>query len=263
MENTILILNIILAVLLVGIILLQKSEGGALGIGVSQDSFISSRSAGSVLTKATAIIATLFIITILGVPYAIVTLPIWQIILGFILAILIARIGNIGYHRWLTHNQFTPSLFGRELMLSCMTLSGLTPPGHYVHAHLNHHKYSDIKGDPHNPKEIGFVRFFFGQYETPRPIFMRNYATNKDAVYLTKHYWNLYIVTLIILGIISPWLIVWLAFMFSWSWILTMHLNWNGHKEGKPTNLGWISNIFLGGEDYHNPKLQTRCQIWI
>ena len=63
MENTILILNIILAVLLVGIILLQKSEGGALGIGVSQDSFISSRSAGSVLTKATAIIATLFIVT--------------------------------------------------------------------------------------------------------------------------------------------------------------------------------------------------------
>ena len=63
MENTILILNIILAVLLVGIILLQKSEGGALGIGVSQDSFISSRSAVSVLTKATAIIATLFIVT--------------------------------------------------------------------------------------------------------------------------------------------------------------------------------------------------------
>ena len=63
MENTILILNVILAVLLVGIILIQKSEGGALGIGVSQDSFISSRSAGSFLTKATAIIATLFIIT--------------------------------------------------------------------------------------------------------------------------------------------------------------------------------------------------------
>ena len=42
---------------------MQKSEGGALGIGVSQDSFISSRSAGNFLTKATAIIATLFIIT--------------------------------------------------------------------------------------------------------------------------------------------------------------------------------------------------------
>ena len=63
MENIILVLNIILAILLVAIILLQKSEGGALGIGTSQDSFISSRSASNFLTKATAIIATLFIIT--------------------------------------------------------------------------------------------------------------------------------------------------------------------------------------------------------
>ena len=63
MENFILVLNIILAFLLVAIILLQKSEGGALGIGASQESFISSRSAGNLLTKATAIIATLFIIT--------------------------------------------------------------------------------------------------------------------------------------------------------------------------------------------------------
>ena len=63
MENFILALNIIFAVLLVLIILLQKSEGGALGIGVSQDSFVSSRSAGNFLTKTTTIIATLFIIT--------------------------------------------------------------------------------------------------------------------------------------------------------------------------------------------------------
>ena len=63
MENFILVLNIILAIILVIIILLQKSEGGALGIGASQESFISSRSAGNFLTKVTAIIATLFIIT--------------------------------------------------------------------------------------------------------------------------------------------------------------------------------------------------------
>ena len=63
MENLILIFNIILAALLIIVVLLQKSEGGALGIGDSQDNFVSSRSAGSFLTKATAIIATLFIIT--------------------------------------------------------------------------------------------------------------------------------------------------------------------------------------------------------
>ena len=62
MENILLIINIILASILVILVLFQKSEGGALGIGVSQDNFMLSRSAGNFLTKATAIIATLFII---------------------------------------------------------------------------------------------------------------------------------------------------------------------------------------------------------
>ena len=66
MESLLLSLNIIIAVLLVITILLQKSEGGALGLGVSQDNFASSRSAGNFLTKATGILATLFIIVSLS-----------------------------------------------------------------------------------------------------------------------------------------------------------------------------------------------------
>ena len=66
MENILLVINIILALILVSLILLQKSEGGALGIGVSQENFMLSRSAGSFMTKATAIVATLFIICSLG-----------------------------------------------------------------------------------------------------------------------------------------------------------------------------------------------------
>ena len=62
MENILLSVNVILAILLVVLILIQKSEGGALGIGVSQDNFMFSRSAGDFLTKTTAIVATLFII---------------------------------------------------------------------------------------------------------------------------------------------------------------------------------------------------------
>ena len=61
-SDILLVINIILAVLLVLFVLFQKSEGGALGIGVSQDNFMFSRSAGNFLTKTTAIIATLFII---------------------------------------------------------------------------------------------------------------------------------------------------------------------------------------------------------
>tara|TARA_B100000029_G_scaffold381355_1_gene376532 strand:- start:275 stop:577 length:303 start_codon:yes stop_codon:yes gene_type:complete len=66
MENILLVINIILAALLVLLVLIQKSEGGALGIGVSQESFMFSRSAGNFLTKATSIVAALFIICSLG-----------------------------------------------------------------------------------------------------------------------------------------------------------------------------------------------------
>jgi len=62
MENILLVANLVLAGILVLLILVQKSEGGALGIGVSQDNFMLSRSAGNFMSKATAVVATLFII---------------------------------------------------------------------------------------------------------------------------------------------------------------------------------------------------------
>ena len=66
MENILLVLNIVFAIILVLLILMQKSEGGALGIGVSQENMMFSKSAGNFMTKATAIVATLFIICSLG-----------------------------------------------------------------------------------------------------------------------------------------------------------------------------------------------------
>jgi len=62
MESLLITINIILAIILVVSVLLQKSEGGALGLGVSQDNFTTSRTVGSFLTKFTSIIAALFII---------------------------------------------------------------------------------------------------------------------------------------------------------------------------------------------------------
>tara|TARA_B100000700_G_scaffold306374_1_gene381477 strand:+ start:22 stop:324 length:303 start_codon:yes stop_codon:yes gene_type:complete len=62
MENILLTINVILAVILVILVLVQKTEGGALGIGISQDSFMFSRTAGDFFTKATAVIAALFIL---------------------------------------------------------------------------------------------------------------------------------------------------------------------------------------------------------
>ena len=63
METLLLVIHITLAILLIGSVLLQKSDGGALGIGGDSDNLMSSRSAGNFLTKFTTVIAFLFIIT--------------------------------------------------------------------------------------------------------------------------------------------------------------------------------------------------------
>ena len=62
MEDILIGINIVLAIILVIVVLLQRSEGGALGLGVSQDNFTSTRSMGTFLTKFTSIVAALFII---------------------------------------------------------------------------------------------------------------------------------------------------------------------------------------------------------
>ena len=62
METILLFFNVFLAIILIVLVLLQRSEGGALGLGLSQDNFASTRTVGNFLTKSTAVIATLFII---------------------------------------------------------------------------------------------------------------------------------------------------------------------------------------------------------
>ena len=58
METILITANVILAVILIILVLLQRSEGGALGLGLSQDNFASTRTVGNFLTKSTALIAT-------------------------------------------------------------------------------------------------------------------------------------------------------------------------------------------------------------
>ena len=62
MENIVLLIHIILAVILIIVILIQRAEGGALGIGGGSDG-MTPRGTGDILTRITAIIATMFIIT--------------------------------------------------------------------------------------------------------------------------------------------------------------------------------------------------------
>ena len=62
-----LVVHILIAITLVGVILLQKSEGGALGMGGGgMSGFMTGRSTANLLTRTTAILAVLFMVTSLS-----------------------------------------------------------------------------------------------------------------------------------------------------------------------------------------------------
>lgn len=68
MQTVLLVIHILLAFSLIGVILLQKSEGGALGIGGGGGGggLMTGRATANLLTKTTAVLATLFILTSLA-----------------------------------------------------------------------------------------------------------------------------------------------------------------------------------------------------
>ena len=64
--TVVLILHVLVTLAMIGVILLQRSEGGALGMGGGSGSFLSARSAGNVLTRTTTILVAVFFATSLA-----------------------------------------------------------------------------------------------------------------------------------------------------------------------------------------------------
>jgi preprotein translocase subunit SecG len=63
MENVVLTIHLIIALLLIGIVLLQRSEGGALGMGGGGTGSMAARSQANGMTRLTWLLAVAFIIT--------------------------------------------------------------------------------------------------------------------------------------------------------------------------------------------------------
>ncbi len=62
MTNLLLVLFLLVTLALIGVILVQRSEGGGLGIGTSQGmgGFMSGRGTANLLTRTTAVLGTIF-----------------------------------------------------------------------------------------------------------------------------------------------------------------------------------------------------------
>jgi preprotein translocase subunit SecG len=65
MQTVLIVIHLMIVLALVGVVLLQRSEGGGLGIG-GGSGFMTARGAANALTRATAILAAGFFVTSLG-----------------------------------------------------------------------------------------------------------------------------------------------------------------------------------------------------
>lgn len=63
MQTVVILIHLMIVLAMVGLVLLQKSEGGGLGMGGGTGGFLSSRGTANVLTRTTAILAALFFAT--------------------------------------------------------------------------------------------------------------------------------------------------------------------------------------------------------
>lgn len=66
MANVLIVAYLLIVVALIGVILLQRSEGGGLGMGSSSNGLMTVRGSANLLTRTTAILAALFFATAIG-----------------------------------------------------------------------------------------------------------------------------------------------------------------------------------------------------
>src|SRR5688500_9945385 len=66
MTTVLIVVHLMVVLSMIGLVLLQRSEGGALGIGGGAGGFMSGRGAGNVLTRTTAVLAAVFFLTSVG-----------------------------------------------------------------------------------------------------------------------------------------------------------------------------------------------------
>lgn len=70
LQTILLVTMIVISIALTGVVLIQKSEGGALGMGGGPSGFMTARGAGNLLTKTTWVLAALFFLCAIGLTIA-------------------------------------------------------------------------------------------------------------------------------------------------------------------------------------------------
>jgi stearoyl-CoA desaturase (delta-9 desaturase) len=156
------------------------------------------------------------------------------------------------YHRLLTHRSFNCPLWWEYLGATFATFSLTGSAITWIAIHRKHHRYADTDKDPHSPDHLGWWRVQFCTAFAPvEGKYANDLMRHKFYLWQHKYYIHAQILLVIILGLIDPFLIVYLylfpAFLtlfFGTLVLSTAHHNFSPHNSILLALVTW-------GDGYH------------
>lgn len=169
---------------------------------------------------------------------------------------------TMGYHRYLSHNQFKCPYWIEILMLFFAHIMMVGSAILWVATHRAHHKYSDTPDDPHSPKYKGMIYAHFLQVFTEPNIKWAGKLL-KNNLYRAQHnyYWEAIGVYALVLWLIDPFSLVyaWLAPAGLAKLIGSLVFSYS-HRGGKP-NSDFIVGVITFGEGFHAEHHENAREI--
>lgn len=196
--------------------------------------------------------------------------------LGFLGYLIFGKVGgDIGLHRYFSHQSFKTSKFKEWLLLILGTLAGFGSSISWTSMHGIHHSQVDTMKDPHSPERVGLWRTYFYLYDyryvltsDAKSDFVRKAVRDRKQLFIHRNYFKLYYAWLACLGGFSYAIGELWPIMSFWAWtvVWTFHgagsvnalchrfgyQNYTGPKAGKSTNLTWLNFLLLGGALHNN-----------
>jgi fatty-acid desaturase len=185
---------------------------------------------------------------------------------------------NIGMHRLLSHRSFETYAWLEKAMSVIGVVTTVGSPLAWVAIHRKHHKGCETSSDPHSPYLIGKFRAWVGLWDkVPLDVkLIKDIRRDTFQKALHAYYLHILFAYWLILGIIDPWLLVFVyaipacLCLHSTSAIIVIAHN-HGYKtydlKHDESRNSWIANLITLGEGWHNnhhakPRAWSNWEKW-
>jgi len=190
------------------------------------------------------------------------------LIIGFVISQVATFVTTVYLHRTLSHRAITMRPAVAWLCRLVVWLTTAIRPRQWVAVHRKHHAFTDVEGDPHSPRLLGWVTVQFGNVGLYRkvandPVQVRRYARDLprdrwDRVLFDRSWLGLGIGITMLVVLFGPWVGLLAAGLHTAMYLsLNAAVNAVTHTFGdrpydnSATNLQWLAWL-TSGEGLHN-----------